>query len=313
MTTGATAAGRRRLGAATRIAPGRLEPRGTAHELDGGCREITGDQAGHALGGGADPGHQVAGLVLAGSGLVRVRAQPCHIDVYQRLAQLQPHHAGGAEGAGWVQQGHAILADRQPGQHRVAVPQRLAGRIGGNEVAAVAQPAGQPAGRIAALLLQHLLYGDHVRLQLGEQVRHLFAALLPLRIIAAGQFQRGHGQLPGLGLTAGGGRCLRPRLCLQRQQQHETAEQETGVGEGAHNDKFTLLSCRCRDFRHVVTLPATDWHRCHAALQRASQAPLPVTLRLSLCRIALQDEPRRSCPHRRPGKDAAPDPVHHRQ
>jgi POT family proton-dependent oligopeptide transporter len=52
-----------------------------------------------------------------------------------------------------------------------------------------------------------------------------------------------------------------------------------------------------------------DWHRCHAALQRASQAPVPVTLRLSLCRNALQDEPRRSCPHRRPGKDAAPDPY----
>ncbi|PSD23999.1 hypothetical protein C7E13_07625, partial [Stenotrophomonas maltophilia] len=47
----------------------------------------------------------------------------------------------------------------------------------------------------------------------------------------------------------GGGRRLRPRLYLQRRQQHETAEQEAGGGEGAHNDKFTLLSCRCRDFR----------------------------------------------------------------
>ncbi|VTQ63815.1 Uncharacterised protein [Stenotrophomonas maltophilia] len=188
--------------------------------------------------------------MLAGGGLVRVRAQPCHIDVDQCLAQLQPHHAGGAEGAGWVQQGHAILADRQPGQHRVAMPQRLAGRIGGNEVAAVAQPGGEPAGRVAALLLQHLLHRDHVRLQVGQQLCDLFAAQLPLRIIAAGQLQRGHGQLAGLAFAGRCGRCLRPRLRLQRHQQHQATEQETGGGEGAHNDKFTLLSCRCRDFRH---------------------------------------------------------------
>ena len=205
--------------------------------------------AGHALGGGADPGHQIAGLVLAGSGVVRVGAQPCDVDVDQCLAQFQPHHAGRAEDAGRMQQGDAVLADRQPGQHGVAMPQRLAGRIGGHEVAAVAQPAGQPACRVAALLLQHLLYRNHVGLQFGQQLRDLLAALLPLRVIAAGQFQRGHGQLPGLGVTAGGGRCLRPGLGLQRQQQRKTAEQEAGVGEGAHNDKFTLLPCRCRDFR----------------------------------------------------------------
>jgi len=122
-------------------------------------------------------------------------------------------------------------------------------RSGGNEVAAVAQPAGQPAGRVAALLLQHLLHRDHVRLQLGQQLCDLLAALLPLRVIAAGQLQRGDRQLPGVALAGNGGRRLWSCLRLQRQQQRKAAEQEAGVGEGAHNDKFTLLSCRCRDFR----------------------------------------------------------------
>lgn len=250
MAGGSTATGRWRFRAAARIAPGRLEAGRAAHQFHGGGREVAGDQARHALGGGADPGHQVVGLVLARGGLVRLRAQPRHVDVDQRLAQLQPHHAGRAERPGWMQQGDTVLADRQPGQHGIAMPQRLAGRIGGDEVAAVAQPAGQPAGRIAALLLQHLLYRDHVRLQVGQQLRDLLAALLPLRIVAAGQFQCGHGQLPGLALAAGRGRRLRSRLGLQRRQQQQAAEQESGVGEGAHNDKFTLLPCRCRDFRH---------------------------------------------------------------
>ncbi|KAG1598168.1 hypothetical protein G6F46_014204 [Rhizopus delemar] len=102
MAGGSTATGRWWFRAAARIAPGRLEAGRAAHQFHGGGREVAGDQARHALGGGADPGHQVVGLVLARGGLVRLRAQPRHVDVDQRLAQLQPHHAGRAEpGSAW--------------------------------------------------------------------------------------------------------------------------------------------------------------------------------------------------------------------
>ncbi len=183
--------------------------RGQLRRIGAGV-EVAGQQRRRAVGGLLDPGQQVLQLAFAQrtAGLRPVQVGDIEID--RAAVHVQAQASGRAAVVEPFQADLFACQDRAPGQQRVAVALRGAGRIDAGEVPRVAELLGQPLRLVGqGVVLQHFFQRDRVGVQFAQGLHDLGAPLRPVELVVI-QVQRDHaerrGVLVGRGRRRGEGR-----------------------------------------------------------------------------------------------------------